>query len=398
MKKINYKYRIFSLINILTVLMLSTGCTDFETEIDLAIAKFPPKLCITAVLDGSDSTFIIVISEGRALADYKKSYLPEKENKRYGEIRLYEDDRRILTEAGEFDLRYCYMDEEIFTNLDYSGIRRGHRFKTTVATNPGSVYRLEVEVDGYKTAVSTSKMPQLPNVSASIDTTVVVRKNSIKQYSSLDIADTYFYPNNTLWPVTLQWGARENDRNYYALDMRLNRTLVEGIPISGWYNPSVENCGILVSELSKLQDNPEIEIYESQQIDFEGPSRGNDAYLFPILMMSDIGFSNDHTSLTLYKDTTRFLTRALSDGATKQNIYNNILTLRVRHITEATFNYYRSLAKQSTGVDFFTEPYIITGNIENGYGGFTVSSAVNFQLLEYQSTVFFDDYEAYPDY
>ena len=391
-----YKNLILSLLYILTVLMLITGCFDLETEIDLKIASFPPKLCITANLDSSDSTFMIVISEGRALADYKQPRLPESENKRYGEIRLYEDDRQILLEAGEFDLRHLYAKEDIFSNLydtdwNYNSMRYGHRFKTTVATKPGSVYRLEVKVDGYQTVTSTSTMPLLSQVSASIDTTVIVRKSSIKNYSSLNF-NAYFSSNLHLWPVTLQWGARENGRNYYALDMYINRTFVEGdLSKSPYGYVGLQECGILVGELSKLHDNPEVEMYESQQIDFEGPSKGKDAYAFPILMMSDISFTNDYSTLTLYKDTTKsyYWVPDASD-IVRMNIYNEVLTLRVRYITEVTFNYYRSLVQQSTGVDFFTEPYIITGNIENGYGGFTVCSAVNFQLLDYQVPYYYD--------
>jgi hypothetical protein len=44
--------------------------------------------------------------------------------------------------------------------------------------------------------------------------------------------------------------------------------------------------------------------------------------------------------------------------------------------------YYRSLALQSTGTGFFTEPVNIIGNIENGYGGFMVHSVREFPLLD----------------
>ena len=389
-----YKHQILSLIYASTLCILSTGCDEMKKEVDLKIASFPPKLCVSAILDGADSTFTILISEGRALADYKQPRLPEVENKRNGEIRLYEDDRLILSEAGLFDLRQQNAGDTYYGIMSV-GPQYGHRFKTSLPTSSGSVYRLEVAVDGYKTVTSTSKMPFPPDVTATIDTTVIVKKNTIKDYSSLGATVHGGQPKSQLhlWPVALRWGARENTRNYYALDMRIKKTMLEGLSFSG--NSFVENCGVIVTELSKLQDNPEVEIYEAQEIDFEGPSRSYDAYRFALLIMSDMSFTNNHTSLTLYKDSTIFNTREEYQPAGYLHaIIHNVLILRVRQITEATYRYYRSLTQQSQGVDFYTEPYIITGNIENGYGGFTVSNAVNFQLLEYQTQYY---YEAYPE-
>jgi len=384
------------ILNAVAVAMFFTSC-DLKTEIDVESAAFPPKLCVTAILDGASGTFSIVLTEGRALADYKTPRLPEKELIRNGEIHLYENDYLILSEVGEFDMTTPPYHEPYFDleTHEYIFPEKGcYRFNASgISTHPGSTYRLEVEVDGYKKVTSTSTMPLLPDVSAIIDTTVAVIKERIKEYSSLagwssGGSGGLF----TYWPVSLQWGERTAERNYYSLDMYTEKTALEGVPQEWWNQEGKFNLGIFVTDLTKLQDNPEVEIFESQGIDLDVSSMDNDVYLFPILLMSDVGFTNDNASLTLYK---RRPDRLIDDNWEESitewyplELWNLIIlqhtvSLRVRHITEATFKYYRSLVMQSIGMDFFSEPVNIKGNIENGYGGFTVFSAVDIPLIEY---------------
>jgi hypothetical protein len=222
-------------------------------------------------------------------------------------------------------------------------------------------------------------------VRATIDTSIVVTKTKARYYPSLYGLPSFWYTDSyiKLWPVTLQWGNREQGRNYYVLEMYERRTTPVGSLIGGFEGE--ENCGIIVTDLSKLQDNPEVEFFDAQEIEIEPAEKNYDAYHFPVLLMSDLSFTNDNASLIAYKTVAfkGFSKDEIPAGSTPV-IYNYTLTLRVRHITEATFRYYRSLAQQNIGVDFFTEPVNITGNIENGYGGFTVFSAVDLQLLEYQ--------------
>ena len=162
------------------VLMLCVGCDGMKTELDVNSIAFPPKLCVTAILDGASGSFSIVISEGRSLADYKTPRLPELEIIRNGEIRLYEDDRLILSEGGEFDLGNIIGGADGVYDVTP---QRGHLFETAgIVARPGSTYLLEVEVDGYQTITSTSTMPVLSVVSATIDTTVFLKKANIKGY------------------------------------------------------------------------------------------------------------------------------------------------------------------------------------------------------------------------
>ena len=233
-------------------------------------------------------------------------------------------------------------------------------------------------------------MPPLPVVSAILDMENVVKRNGIKEYSSLEGWTGSSWGGNEIdfWTISLQWGERPVGRNYYALEMHEKRTLIEGVP-SQWVREGKFNDGIYVSDLSKLQDNPEVEVFEVQEIDLGGGTTINyDTYRFPILLMSDMAFTPDDASLTLLKRTLNNFIGVANRNHIQQNVFpkfHHTITLRVRHITEATFRYYRSLTLQSIGLDFFTEPVNIISNIENGYGCFTVFSAVDFQLLEYES-------------
>jgi len=231
-------------------------------------------------------------------------------------------------------------------------------------------------------------MPILPDISATIDTTLFFKKERVKTYYSLmgwGSSSNSVGRYAGFWPVSLQWGTRPAGRNYYALEMHEEKTLIEGTQ-NPW-NPNTDgkrNLGIFVSELSKLQDNPEVEINETQEINLDPASKNYELYMFQIMLMSDIAFTNDNASLALFKEWVYIRNRnSLLYPPTV--VYKHTVNLRVRHITEATFRYYRSLALQSGGIGFFTEPVNIIGNIENGYGGFMVYSAVDIQLLEYET-------------
>jgi len=387
-----------TLFRIIAVVLLLAACDGMKTEIDIDIAAFPPKLCVTAILDGASETFSIVLTEGRALADYKTPRPSGQKVVVNGEILLYENGNLILREVGEFDMTKLYV-EPYFDPETWEIVypdRGGYRFEAPVATNPGSTYRLVVATDKHGTATSTSTMPPLPNVSATINTTETVKRSEIKEFNSLGGGYSESSSDVYLWPISLQWGARPAGRNYYALEMYEELSLIEG-PTIQRIREGKHNIGIWVGDLSKLQDNPEVEIFENQDIDLDPSSMNYDTYKFPILLMSDMAFTDDDASLTLFLQDRYNLhyyqyffvgdfeehTQPRYDYYPSK--YQHKFTLRVRHITETTFRYYRSLALQSIGIDFFSEPVNIIGNIENGYGGFMVFSAVDFPLLEYES-------------
>ena len=381
--------------NIIAAALFLAAC-DMKTEIDVDIAAFPPRLVVTATLDGGSGTFSIILTEGRALADFKTPRPSGQKVVANGEIRLYEDGNLILREAGEFDMTTNNF-EPYFCRDTWQFIfpeRGGYRFEAPVATNPGSTYRLVVMTDKHETVTSTSTMPPLPVVSVSINTTETIKRGGVKRYSSLGRGISVSGGGSfEFWAVSLQWGERPAGRNYYALEMHEERTLVEGTP-NEWDREGKFYIGIYVPDLSKLQDNPEVEIFDAMEIDLGGgPTINYDTYWFPILLMSDMAFTSDDASITLLKHTpwSGFDFRSSVENS-QQNPHPSFpsnfprfevtYTLRVRHITEATFRYYRSLALQSIGLDFFTEPVNIVSNIENGFGVFTVFSAADFRLSE----------------
>jgi hypothetical protein len=374
------------------ITVLFTSCYEMKTEWDISADAFPPKLCITAILDGANGTFSILISEGRALADYKKPFQPATENKRNGEVRLYEDDRLILTEAGIFDLAHINDDVD-YAYGDYGGWKIGHSIVVSdIDTHPGSTYRLIVEVEGYKSVSSVSTMPLMPDVSVSIDTTAVITKEAtIKRYTSLagwfsGIDEGIF----SFWPVTLSWGDRPAGRNYYVLEMYVDVTAIEDNEFYGLTQR--DNCNVIVEDRAKLLDNPEVSILENQGIDLELTTQSHNMFQFPILLMSDAGFTDNNASLTLYKmlemviEQQPYFPPYFPPNNEQRTLSHCVLNLRVRQITEATYKYYHSLTLQlSIGIDYFVEPVNIVGNIENGYGGFTVFSSADFQLVTYDA-------------
>jgi len=393
----NFKNVIFSAI---TVVLFLASCDGMKTELDVDLAAFPPKLCVTAILDGASGTFSIVLTEGRALADYKKPRPDGQKIVVNGEIRLYEDDILILSEVGEFDMtsskRQPYFDPD--TRQTIYPDRGGYRFEAPVASKPGSVYRLTVKSDKHETATAVSRMPPSPDVSASVNLSESVSLNGIKMFRSLQGWTSGGSSGHAqhFFPTTLQWGERPAGRNFYALEMHEERTLIEGTP-RPWQQTGRFSRGVYVSSLSKLQDNPEIEIFDTQDIGMDMSSGNYEGYHFPILLMSDMGFASDDASLVVLLHSHIIPPpMSQSDESVETSGENNPFenferavihcswTLRVRHITEATFRYYRSLALQSAGMDFFTEPANIIGNIENGYGGFIVFSAADIGAWEYE--------------
>jgi hypothetical protein len=190
------------------------------------------------------------------------------------------------------------------------------------------------------------------------------------------------------WPISLQWSKRNAGLNYYTLEM-----LEKIVKNEGTHNVPDEQLkegvyyrGVFVDDLSKLQDNPELEIQNLQNRYNE--ERYADIYDFQILMMSDRKFTNDNVSLNLFypsfdlKDSGQDNSSNMSENS----VYQHTLTLRMRHITEATFKYYRSIAIQQTlGNSLYSEPATIVNNIKNGLGCFSVFNTVNVNLLEWKT-------------
>ena len=380
---------------IFIILIFFTACnSDLKTELDLHTISFPPKLAVSATLDGESGIFTLFLSEGNALADYAKPRSPDKEIIRDGEIRLFEDNTLIFSEPGPFDLSFIDHHLEQDENGVYYAVqvRHGYSFeKNGVSTRPGSVYRLEIEVEGYKPVTSSMTMPATPVVSASMDTTIHVNVlyHDTKSYNMrsgfyralyYNPSGIYYNYENT-WPVTVHFTDPDpTERDYFVLEIKRSQRAVN---YDSKYDTS-SSFGIGVSDIAILQDNPNIEAAEGKPSDFNYAIY----YAFHSLVMSDISFSGKNASLTFYSAVERttpypYPPSLTEDPELVKILFHHTTTLNVKHISTETFKYFRSQLMQEAGVGFYTEPVVIAGNIENGYGFFSVFNSVSFQFLEY---------------
>ena len=362
---------------------------DFEmkTELDLHTISSPPKLAVSATLDGGSGIFRILLAEGNALADYAEPQSRDKEIIRNGEIRLFEDNILILSEPGPFDMSYI-SDHHIQNDdgrYDVVHSKIGCRFeKTEIFTRVGSIYRLEVEVDGYETVTSSMVMPAAPVVSASMDTTILEHMTLIYNrggyyYNGYDIRNdlkdnALTYPfQMDFWSISVHLVDPDpNERNYFALEFQDNQHFSQ-------HNEKFIASIISVADISILQDNPTIEVKEGRPhadfYSFTGP-----------LLISDITFSGKNTSLKFYLGIEpEFFPENWENMEFVKNITHHTLTFYVKSIPPETFKYFRKQLLQQAGVGFYTEPVVIESNIINGYGYFSVFNSVSFQFLEYET-------------
>jgi hypothetical protein len=367
--------------NILTasIILFLSSCDGFEKDIDFDFANFPPKLVVTAILDRNDesgeSTFTITLNEGRSMADYIDGVLHTRIIKAQGKITLFENDAEIFAHAGEFDMStkvfdgYWDFDEDKWIE---EKINRGYRYERSgFVTHAGRTYRLEVDVDGYPAVTSVAVIPASPAISATADTTALVNANRISGIGSLegsygtgDGAEIDFFT------VTLHLDKRSSTTSYYALEMLENGNTVN----------------VFVSDLNHFPDNPDVEANNEMAglFDKSDMDAKTGMFSFPLFLMNDGNFPRENASLHLYGEFYSSANMSLPGDDFEFYTTRHVLSLRVRHITVETFRYYRSMALQNAGMDFFSEPVNIAGNIKNGYGIFSAYNSKEILLLDYK--------------
>ena len=337
-------------------------------ELDIEPLDFPPKLSVHAIL-GGDGIFDIRLMESVSLAEYNRKII--KEIIRSGEIRLYLDGNLIRTIPGPF---------EISPKTTENGVLKGYRMTLFgINISPGSVYRLEVDVEGYPSVVSTSTMPVAPVASASMDTSVQVIRKNVKEVGTagywLSLLGNWqkTYPER-YWPLSIGINVPADASNYYAIDIRKYER-------SGSQN-IVYTWGIGGSDAAiLLEEGMESELMSSDRIDL---------YLFSLL-----------TTKNFAKDALRNFYAAVDESINNPEIDNtelaenpdyekittqHSLILRVRNISPDTYRYYRSISLQfwNAGV-FHEQPSVVVGNIKGGYGCFSVYNTTNITLLEWET-------------
>ena len=370
---------------IASILLFLSSCDGFEKDINAYFAKYPPKLAVTAILDrngdSGESAFTITICEGRSLADYIEGVPVKRTIKAQGRITLFENDIEVFTHSGEFDMStegqsgWMWTEEGMFEIT----AKRGYRYERSgFVTHAGRSYRLVVDVDGYPAVTSVAVMPALPAISATADTTALVNVKWVQRFGSLDSGYGGYVDDGSeteFFTVTLHLDERSSTSNYYALEMFENG----------------ETGSVCINDLKKFPDNPDIEYYNEVSGIFDDTDINSDMYAFLLFLLNDNNFPRDHASLNLYSEF-RPAWAIPSGMTTSLSPYGNIglisqqyvLSLRVRHITAETFRYYRSLALQNVGMGFFTEPVNIAGNIEGGFGVFSVYNSKDIILLDYE--------------
>ena len=344
---------------------------ELKKDLDIELVKFPPKLSITAILDHEQQWLDISLMEGHSLANYAYSYTFDKENIRYGEIRLFEDGILIRSISGEFDM-----------SSDFRTRRNGYRhIATGIITKPGSVYRLEADVMGYPMATSTAVMPVAPVITASMDTSVQAVKKKIREIYALGNGLWYEKLTDRYWPVTLHVTDPEPGVvNYFALDILKHESYFTGNTQTRYTS---YNWGVGVSDVSVLLETDMEELLVGTE--------SFDLYLFSMLMMNDLSFSGQNSLPSFYARVAEIPNDQMNDDSHFEDDPNiekitthHRLSLRVTHLPPEVFRYYRSLIRNQSQ-NFFREPVSIASNIENGYGVFSVLNSARVTLHEWDT-------------
>lgn len=376
-------YRKLLMVCFLVFLLISTACEEmFEKTIDFDVAGMEARLSVTASLDADSGRFAICVFSVYPLAAYKDWRSLDEPVTPGGEIRLYEDGSCILTVHGPFDLSNR-------TRSNYGGVFAGYRYSVTgLPLKTGSMYRLEVDMEGYPMAWSTGVMPDPPNTGAVLDTT-----RRIYYSKPADPGDYYRYwwgpyPYGSDYSYPLDVNITGNNakaNNYYQLRIK---TYVQPSCNQIDYVPKMElNDGLYpigVVDFSMVEDQPE---YWAGIYDY-----GNDTYdlyLMDHLILTDRNFAKGSVNLSLYLPAMLYRhygwkTPSLNYDPDKHGPEVHISyrhDLLVRHISEEAYMHFRNMTLQTQGIDFFTEPVNIPGNIQNGYGCFSVSNTKRFNLL-----------------
>ena len=345
-------------------------------ELDIELIGFQPKLSVTSILNGGSGIIDIRLMEGTSLAE---PYYHDIEIIRNGEIRLYEDGELILSIPGPFD-----MSRKITNTGDgWNWGQNGYRYVTDgMNTRQGSIYRLEADIEGYPMAVSSSEMPVAPVVSASMDTSVQVIRRIVKEITG----GGYFLSHLNLnwgklpekyWPFSVRVDVA-GENNYFILDI-IKYEHRDGINRGTFWGLGGSDVSIF------LEYGMDSELFKD--------IKNVDLYLFSMLMTNDFSFSGKdatrhfYTAVPEIQNNQEFDDSYLVDHPDIEKItIQHSLTLRVRNITPATYQFYRSLSLQVSDTGVFSEqPTSVVSNIEGGYGSFAVYNTTSIPLLEWET-------------
>lgn len=341
---------------ILFFLWLLTGC-EKETIVFPDITDIGRKISVVATLDTDDGQFQVLAFKVISLPEYSHPFRSNPEI-RTGRVLLYEDGELILDVKQEFDLIEVWNRDDEYERqfLSCEGL----------TVRAGSVYQLEVAIDGYDPVTSVATMPYAPVVkSIQADTLKLFYSNNVYCINSLVHSQT----------------SGSNTGLFYLLHVEL-----EDLPVSSGYytiqmveerlsNDEITYDAMLIGsdDWSILSDNPVIVANERDLLD-SGDT--HDIFAFAPFFFSNRSFVNSFRHFTFYMPFTR-----------NEWNYNGIRAkqyVMLKQITKETWEFNRAYYLQYAGLDFFnSEPVTVPSNIQNGYGCFSLSNTVKFMVLEY---------------
>ena len=356
--------------SIIHCLLFSVAC-NMVKEIDIDYVRPSPKLSVTAILEGGSGDFTIRLIEDRSLPGLPEPYyLNQVSIIRNGEIRLYEDDKQILSIPGPFDMSRYLETGNVHYMYKYG--KYGYSYwGDDINTRIGSVYRLEVEVEGYPMAVSTSVMPPPPVVDARMDTSMQVVMINVKEIPSL--GQTYFQEPHPVryWPVSVSVDNSSVNNNYTFEIYKFEKDD---------YTSKMNYSRIGTSDASiLLEAGIDQELISSDRANL---------YVSTMITTNEFTFLENDIIRKFYAEAANIpKDKELDEDQymEKFTTYHS-LALYVKNITPVIYQYYRGMTLQLLKDDLFNQqPNIVVGNFENAYGSFSTQNTTIIPLLEWET-------------
>jgi hypothetical protein len=192
-------------------------------------------------------------------------------------------------------------------------------------------------------------------------------------------------------PFVLNIADNSPDKDYYALQTK-RYEMMDFKSYDDFHHRQEELYPLMLatSDLTLIQDNPDI---ESKDLTLNGEVY--DWYGFYLMLLTDATFSGSHKRLDLYlsspyedPDENRYYPKpVIHYDPWRHGQQTHIVKrkdLLVTHLSPEVFKQYRSMAFQTSGMGFFSEPVFITSNMENAYGCFSVQNTVRIPLSVFE--------------